>query len=42
MKNENTFDLHFILRMGSTVRDKFSVYARIVVNNSRCELALKS
>lgn len=41
MRNENTFGLHFTLRTGRTVRGKSPIYARIVVNNSRCELALK-
>jgi len=41
MRNENTFGLHFTLRIGRAVREKFPIYARIVVNKSRCELALK-
>jgi hypothetical protein len=41
MRNENTFGLPFILRVGRTVRGKSPIYARIVVNKSRCELALK-
>lgn len=41
MRNENTFGLHFILRVARTVRGKSPIYARIVVNKSRCELALK-
>jgi hypothetical protein len=41
MRNENTFGLHFILRVGRTVRGKSPIYARISVNKTKCELALK-
>ena len=33
MRNENTFGLHFTLRISRTVRGKSPVYARIVVMN---------
>ena len=41
MRNENTFGIHFILRVGRTVRGKSPIYARISVNRTKCELALK-
>jgi len=41
MKSNNTFGLHFTLRLNREVNDKFPIYARIVVNKSRVELALK-
>jgi hypothetical protein len=41
MKNTNTFGVHFTLRQGRQVDGKSPVYVRIVVNKSRCELALK-
>src|ERR1700688_3953495 len=41
MRNENTFGLHFILRSGRAVKEKSPIYARISVNKTKCELALK-
>jgi len=41
MKNGNTFGVHFILRQEREVRGKCPIYARVVVNKTRCELALK-
>ncbi len=41
MKNTNTFGVHFTLRQSRQVDGKSPVYVRIVVNKSRCELALK-
>ena len=41
MRNDNTFGLHFILRIGRAVRDKCPIYAKITVNKTKCELALK-
>ena len=41
MKNTNTFGVHFTLRQSREVNGKSPVYVRIVVNKSRCELALK-
>jgi hypothetical protein len=41
MRNENTFGLHFTLKLNREVRGKFPVYARITVNKTRTELALK-
>ena len=42
MRNENTtFGLHFILRSCLSAKGKFAIYARIVVNNTRCELSLQ-
>jgi hypothetical protein len=41
MKTTNTFGVHFILRKNKTQNGKYPVYARISVNKSRCELALK-
>jgi site-specific recombinase XerD len=41
MRNENTFGLHFILRVGRSVKGKSPIYARISVNKTKCELALK-
>jgi hypothetical protein len=37
----NTFGVHFVLRANKKQNDKFPVYARITVNKTRCELALK-
>jgi len=39
MRSSNTFGLHFVLR--PTQKDSHAIYVRIVVNGSRCELALK-
>lgn len=41
MKTTNTFGVHFILRKNKTQNGKYPVYARISVNKSRCELAMK-
>src|ERR1017187_354080 len=41
MKNRNTFGVHFILRQNREVKGKYPIYGRIVVNKTRCELALK-
>lgn len=42
MNNENTFGVHYVLRNGKKDRRGLSpVYARITVNGTRCELALK-
>lgn len=42
MNNENTFGVHYVLRNGKKDRRGLSpVYARISVNGTRCELALK-
>lgn len=41
MRNDNTFGIHFILRMNKVKDDKAPIYARIVVNGSRCEISLK-
>jgi site-specific recombinase XerD len=38
MRSSNTFGVHFVLRPSSKAH---SIFARIVVNKSRCELALK-
>lgn len=42
MKNSNTFGVHFTLRQNRPVNGKFPIYARITINKSRCEIALKS
>jgi len=39
MRSKNTFGLHFVLRPAQ--KGSHAIYARIVVNGSRCELALK-
>jgi integrase len=39
MRSKNTFGLHFVLRPAQ--KGAHAIYARIVVNGSRCELALK-
>lgn len=39
MRSKNTFGLHFVLRPAQ--KGAYAIYARIVVNGSRCELALK-
>jgi hypothetical protein len=41
MRNETTFGLHFILRVGRAVRGKSPIYARISANKTKCELVLK-
>jgi site-specific recombinase XerD len=42
MKSNNTFGVHFVLRTSRTSNDdKFPVYARIVVNATRCEFSMK-
>ncbi len=42
MKSNNTFSVHFVLRASRTdENDKFPVYARIVVNATRCEFFMK-
>ncbi len=42
MKNANTFGVHFSLRLDRPVNGKFPIYVRIIVNKSRCVVALKS
>lgn len=42
MRSTNTFGVHFTLRLNRPVDRKFPIYARITINKSRCELALKS
>src|ERR1700753_3416688 len=39
MRSSNTFGLHFVLR--PTPKATHAIYVRIVVNGTRCELALK-
>ena len=41
MRTSNTFGVHFILRMNKEKHGNAPVYARIVVNGSRIEMALK-
>jgi site-specific recombinase XerD len=42
MKKNNTFGVHFVLRTSRpSDDDKFPVYARIVVNATRCEFSMK-
>lgn len=41
MRSTNTFGVHFTLRLNRPIHGKFPLYLRIVVNKSRCELALK-
>jgi Phage integrase SAM-like domain/Arm DNA-binding domain len=42
MKHKNTFGVHFVLRTSRANADgKYPVYARIVVNGTRSELAIK-
>ncbi len=41
MKNTNTFGAHFFLRRNKSVNGISPVYARIVVNKSKVEMALK-
>jgi hypothetical protein len=39
MRSSNTFGLHFVLRPAQ--KGNHAIYVRIVVNRTRCELALK-
>ncbi|MET4083155.1 site-specific recombinase XerD [Pedobacter sp. UYP30] len=41
MRTTNTFGIHFVLRMNRGKNGKAAIYVRIVVNKSRCEVALK-
>ena len=41
MRNENTFGIHFILRMNKEKNGKAPLYARITANSSRIEVSLK-
>lgn len=41
MKNSNTFGVHFTLRGSRQQNGKLPLYARIVINKTRCELSLK-
>jgi integrase/recombinase XerD len=41
MRSTNTFGVHFTLKLSRMAEGKFPIYARIVINKSRCELALK-
>jgi hypothetical protein len=41
MRNENTFGLHFTLKLNREVRGKFPVYARITVNKNPHGTSLK-
>ena len=41
MRTENTFGVHFIVRLSKAKNGKAPIYARITVNQKRCELALK-
>lgn len=41
MRSDNTFGIHFILRMNKVKDGKAPLYARLVVNGSRCEISLK-
>ncbi len=41
MRSDNTFGIHFIVRMNKVKNGKAPVYARIVVDKSRCEISLK-
>jgi hypothetical protein len=42
MRNDNTFGIHFILRMNKVKNGKAPLYARITVNASRIEVSLKT
>ena len=42
MRNDNTFGIHFILRMNKVKNGKAPLYARITVNASRIEVLLKT
>lgn len=41
MRSTNTFGIHFVLRTNRGKNGKAAIYVRIVVNKSRCEVALK-
>jgi site-specific recombinase XerD len=41
MRNSNTFGVHFTLRGSRQQNGKLPLYARIVINKTRCELSLK-
>ena len=41
-RNDNTFGIHFILRMNKVKNGKAPLYARITVNASRIEVSLKT
>ena len=41
MKSTNTFGMHFIIRQSRKQNGLSPVYARIVINKTRCELSLK-
>ncbi len=41
MRSTNTFGIHFVLRMSRGKNGMAAIYVRIVVNKSRCEVALK-
>ncbi len=41
MRNENTFGVQFLLRINKESKGRFPVYARITINGSRTELAIK-
>ena len=41
MRTNNTFGTHFVLRANRGKNGKAAIYVRIVVNKSRCEVALK-
>ena len=41
MTSSGTFGVHFIIRNNKQLNGKSPVYARITVNGTRCELALK-
>ncbi|WP_207513750.1 Arm DNA-binding domain-containing protein [Longitalea luteola] len=41
MTSSGTFGVHFVLRSNRQQDGKSAVYARITVNGTRCELALK-
>ena len=42
MRNDNTFGIHFILRMNKVKNGKAPLYARLTVNASRIEVSLKT
>ena len=41
MRSENTFGIQFFLRMNKAKNGKAPVYARVIVNGTRCEISLK-
>ena len=41
MTSSSTFGVHFVLRSNKSQKGKLPVYARVTVNGTRCELALK-